>query len=160
MSQDKISKAYVRPDNTAVINCPHCGRQKSIPAASFRGAKSKIKIKCACKNIFTIQLEFRKRVRKRTNLRGRYINHSQKESSGSIVVRNISVIGLEFTSLDIQNFKVGDEITLIFTLDDEQRTEITKEAVVREVRQNSIGCEFTQAGELVFDGPLGFYIMS
>jgi len=160
MPQNTISKTYVRPDNTAVINCPQCGRQKTVPAASFRGAKSKLKIKCACKNIFSVQLEFRKRVRKRTNLRGRYINHSQQDSSGSIVVRNVSVIGLEFTSLDIHNFKVDDEITVTFTLDDEQLTEITKEAVVKEVRQSSIGCEFTQSGELAFDGPLGFYIMS
>ena len=146
MPNDKVSKTYVRPDNTAVINCPHCGRQKSIPADSFRGSKSKLKIKCACKNIFTVQLEFRKRVRKRTNLRGTYINHTRKESSGKIIVRNLSVIGLEFTTLDIRNFKMGDELTVAFTLDDEQRTEITKEAIVRDVRPSTIGCVFQQAG--------------
>ncbi|KPK00138.1 MAG: hypothetical protein AMJ60_02590 [Desulfobacterales bacterium SG8_35] len=160
MPEDIVSKTYVRPDNTAVITCSHCGRQKSIPADSYRGPKSKLRIKCACKKIFTVQLEFRKRVRKKTNLKGTYINHSQKNSSGNIFVRNISVIGLEFTSLDLQNFKVDDELTLTFTLDDEQRSEITKEAVVRDIRQNSIGCEFAQSGEFSFEGPLGFYIMS
>jgi len=160
MPKDKMSKTYVRPDNTAVINCPHCGLQKSIPADSFRGSKSKVRIKCACKNIFAVQLEFRKRVRKRVNLRGTYTNHSQKLSSGNIIVRNVSVSGLEFTSLDIDNFNVGDELTLTFTLDDEQHTKITKEAVVNDIRSNSIGCEFQHSGEMAFDGPLGFYIMS
>ena len=160
MSVDKTAKAYVRPDNSAVISCPHCGRQKTVAADSFRGSKSKVRIKCACKNIFAVQLEFRKRVRKRVNLRGTYTNHSQKQSSGNIMVRNISVTGLEFTSLDLPNFKVGDELTLTFTLDDEQRTNISKEAVVTDLRPTSIGCEFEQAGDMAFDGPLGFYIMS
>ncbi len=156
----KVSKTYVRPDNTAVINCPHCGRQKTVQVDSFKGSKSCVKIKCGCKNIFTVNLEFRKRVRKRTNLRGTYINHSQRNSRGNIVVKNISVSGLEFSSLDVHNFKIDDELTVEFNLDDEQRSEIKKEVIIRSVRKNSIGCEFARSGDLAFDGPLGFYVMS
>ncbi len=160
MSQAKKTKTYVRPDNTAVITCPDCGRQKTAPVASFKGIKSSIKIKCACKNTFTVDLEFRKRVRKSTNLRGTYLNHSQKNSRGALVVKNISVNGLEFSSIDVHNFKVDDELTIEFTLDDEQRSEIKKHVIVRDARKNSIGCEFERSGEFAFDGPLGFYIMS
>ena len=160
MSEAKSVKTYVRPDNTAAITCPHCGRQKTVQVDAFRGSKSTVKIKCGCKNIFTANLEFRKRVRKRTNLRGTYINNSQNNRRGNIVVRNISVNGLEFSSLDVINFKVDDELTVTFTLDDEQRSEITKDVIVRDVRKTSIGCEFERSGEFAFDGPLGFYIMS
>jgi hypothetical protein len=160
MPEGKISKTYVRPDNTAVISCPHCGLQKSVPVDSFKGSKSTVKIKCGCKNVFTVNLEFRKRVRKRTSLRGSYTNHSQLNKRGSITVKNISVDGLEFSSMDVQSFRVDDELTVEFTLDDEQRSEITKGVIVRDVRKSTVGCEFERSGEFAFDGPLGFYIMS
>ena len=160
MAEAKPAKTYIRPDNTAAITCPQCGRQKNLHVDSLKGHKSKIKIKCSCKNIFTVTLEFRHRVRKLTNLRGTCINHSQKDNRSNIKVRNISVSGLEFSSLDASNFKIDDELTLQFTLDDEHRSEIRKEATVRDVRTNSVGCEFVGSGDLAFVGPLGFYIMS
>ena len=160
MPDAKISKTYVRPDKTAVITCPHCNVQKTINVAALNEHKSRLKIKCSCKNIFTANLEFRKRVRKRTHLRGTYVNHSQKNNSGNIIVTNVSVSGLEFTSLDVPTFKVDDELTLEFTLDDEHRSEIRKQAIVRDIRTKSVGCEFPGAGEYAFDGPLGFYVMS
>lgn len=160
MPKDKIVKVYVRPDDTAVINCPHCGRHKTVPVDSYKGCKNCLKIKCSCQNLFTVNLEFRKRIRKRTNLRGTYTNNSQKNSRGNLVVRNISVNGLEFSSVDVHSFKVDDELTVNFTLDDEQRSEISKEVIVRDIRKSTVGCEFERSGDLAFDGPLGFYIMS
>jgi hypothetical protein len=156
----KAAKTHVRPDNTAVITCPHCGTQKSVPVGSYKGNKSSLKIKCGCKNIFTVNLEFRKKVRKRTNLRGTYSNQSQRGNRGTIVIKNISVSGLEFSSMDAHNIKVEDELTVKFSLDDEQRSKIIKDVIVRDVRKNSVGCEFEKSGEFAFDGPLGFYVMT
>lgn len=160
MNEKQTSPIYVRPDKTAVITCPYCSRQKTIHVEVFKTHKYLLKIKCACEKIFTAQLEYRQRVRKRTNLRGTYINHTQDGSSGSLVVSNVSLSGLEFTSLDHFNFKVDDELTIKFTLDDTHNSEIKKEAVVREIRRNSIGCEFEKGGGSAIDGPLGYYIMS
>jgi hypothetical protein len=160
MTESEVSKTYVRPDNTAVLNCPHCGRQKVIPVDSFRGYKHKLKVKCSCSKKFMVNLEFRNRVRKKTYMRGTYTNHSKNNSSGNLVIRDISVGGLQFTSLDAQDFKVGDELTVEFALDDEHRTEVNKEVTVRDVRKNSVGCEFERSDEFAFDGPLGHYVMS
>jgi len=160
MSDAKVNKTYVRPDNTVVITCPACGQQRTINVASLDKHKASIKVKCDCKNIFTVNLEFRKRVRKRTHLRGTYVNHSQIESSGNLIITIVSVSGLEFTCVDVSSFKVDDELTIQFTLDDEHRSEVRKEAIVRGVRTKSVGCEFPGAGEYAFDGPLGFYIRS
>jgi len=160
MMDTKSVKTYVRPDNTAVLTCPHCGAQKTIPVEPFKGKKSKLTIKCGCKKIFSVNLEFRKRVRKRTNLRGTYVNHSQKGKRGSLVVKNLSVSGMEFSCLDVHDFKIEDEVSVEFNLDDEQRSHISKDVIVRNIRQNSVGCEFERGGEFAFDGPLGFYIMS
>jgi hypothetical protein len=160
MSESKIPQIYVREDKSAVLNCPHCGRQKAIPVDKLKGHKHKLKVKCSCKKTFTVNLEFRKRIRKKVYLRGTYVNHSKNRSRGDIFVMNISVNGLEFTSLDIQDFKVGDELTVEFNLDDEHQFEISKDVIVREVRQRSVGCEFETLDELAFVGPLGHYVMS
>ena len=160
MPESKAVKTYVRPDYTAVLTCPHCGLQKSVPVESYKGRKSALKIKCSCKNVYSVQLEFRKRARKRTNLRGSYVNNSQRNIRGSLVVKNISVSGLEFSSLDVKNFRIDDEITVEFHLDDDQRSLITRDVIVRDIRERTVGCEFARGGEFAFDGPLGFYIMS
>jgi hypothetical protein len=160
MSDAKVNKTYVRPDNTAVLTCPACGSQRTITIDSVNEHKSTLRVKCGCENVFTVNLEFRKRIRKRTHLRGTYVNHSQNEKSGNIIVTNVSISGLEFTSVDVATFKVDDELTLEFTLDDEHRSEIRKEAVVTGVRSKSVGCEFPGAGEYAYDGALGFYIRS
>ena len=158
MAASNVSKTFVRPDNTAVITCPVCGLQKTINIATFEQHKHALKIKCGCKNIFTVNLEFRKKIRKRTHLRGNYINHSQGDRRGSLIVTNVSLSGLEFTSPDVPTFKIDDELTIEFTLDDEHLSEIKKEAVVMDVRPRSVGCEFPGGGDYAYDGPLGFYI--
>lgn len=160
MADGPVPKTYVRPDRTAVLTCPHCGQQKEISVDSFKEHKNRLNVKCVCKKTFVVNLEYRKRVRKRTSLRGTYVNHSQNERNGNIIVRNVSVSGCEFTSIDLPHFNLDDELTLEFTLDDEHLSVIRKEATVRDIRHNSIGCEFARSGEFAYDGPLGFYIMA
>ena len=156
----QASIVYVRSDNTAVLTCPQCGRQKVILTDSFKGHnyKSELKIKCNCQNIFRVNLEFRRAIRKVTRLEGTYINYSQKDSSGHITIHDISVIGLGFSSLDNKNFKVGDELSLKFILDDEHKTEIKIEVIVRSIRKNTIGCEFIGSRETI-SGSLRYYVM-
>jgi hypothetical protein len=104
-----------------------------------------------------VHLEFRKHVRKRTVLKGTYSNHAHECSGGSLIIQDVSLGGFSFTSLDIENFKAGDEFRVNFTLNDEHRTEIKKDVVVRNIRQRIIGCGFEQP-EDVYEGPLGYYI--
>ena len=37
MSDANSRKIYVSSDDTAVISCPHCGRQKTVPVGSYKG---------------------------------------------------------------------------------------------------------------------------
>ena len=155
----KPKKIRVRPDNTVVLTCTNCGFQKEAQAESFKDYKHAVRIKCSCQKTFMVFLEYRNRVRKKTNLRGTYINNTQN-TNGNIIIRNLSINGLEFTSYDAHDFKVEDELTVTFNLDDEHMTEIRKDVIVKDVRRNSIGCEFERSGDFAFDGPLGFYVMS
>ena len=159
MPEPEVPKTYVRPDNTAVLTCKHCGCKKVILTDSFKGYKHKLKVKCVCQNVFIAILEFRSRVRKKTHLRGTYVNHSQDDSKGSLIIENISVTGLAFFSVDIKKFKEGDELSIEFALDDEHHTQIKKDVIVRDVRQRSVGCVYERS-EDAFGSPLGYYVMS
>jgi len=158
MTETNVSKSYVRPDKTVVITCPHCNHQRVVNVSTFKEHKSRFTVKCACQKIFTAQIEFRQRIRKNTHLRGTYTNMTQKDKSGEITVRNLSVNGMEFATYDIQDFNVGDVVHVEFNLDDEHRTEISREIVVRQVRRNAIGGEFTEHGHIGLDGPIGQYL--
>ena len=68
--------------------------------------------------------------------------------------------GLNFVAMDIDKFKIGNEVTVSFKLDNEDRTTIKKELIVRDIRKNTIGCEFEKSTQYAPDGSLGFYIMS
>lgn len=160
MAAPEPKKIYVRPDGTVVLTCPHCGIQREVQAESFRGYKHKLKVKCNCHETFMVFVEFRNRVRKKTYLRGTYTNHSQEDSSGFLIIQDISVTGLSFSSSDLKNFRVGDELSVEFTLDDEHRTQISKNIIVRDIRKNSAGCQYEDEEEVAFGSPLGYYVMS
>ena len=159
MPDDTIPNTFVRPDNNAVVTCPHCNRQKAILADSFKVIKHKLKVKCVCQKVFIVILEFRNKLRKKTRLRGRYINNSQNKRIGSFSILDISVTGLGFNSQDATNLKLGDTLTVEFCLDDERKTVIYKDVIVRYINQDAVGCEFEEAEE-PFGSPLGRYIMS
>ena len=148
-------KVYVRPDKTVVLTCPHCGHQREALVSFFNG-KRKLSVKC-CKP-FRVIIESRRRIRKKTRMIGSFINHSQEKNTGTIIILDISVIGLSFSCSNSQ-FNLGDELTIQFTLDDEHYTEIKREAVVRNLREDAVGCEFiSDDGLTAFDGALGYYV--
>lgn len=154
-------KSYVRPDETIAITCPYCNKQREVFASFFEG-KHKINVKCC--NHFQVLIEFRKTIRKKTNIKGTFINQSQEDHEGILIIKDLSVTGLSFTCHNFRRFKVGDEITINFMLEEErqgrtERTAIQKEIIVRNVRENCVGCEFTNGFEFSSVGPLGYYVM-
>ena len=160
MTDANSRKIYVRPDDTAVISCPHCNCHKTVPVASCKGSKYRVKIKCKCGDVFTVDLEFRKKARKCASLPGKFTNHSQKDIRGDIVVKDLSLSGIKFVTMDIEKLKIDDEITVSFKLDNAERTTINKEVIVRNIHENNVGCEFEKSSEYAPDGELGFYLMS
>ena len=159
MKDSKVAKSFVRPDNTIVLTCPHCDIQKVVKADLFKGRKHKLKVKCLCEKAFTVNLDFRYKVRKKVKLKGTYINHSQEDKRGNLFVEDISMGGLAFTHLDGKVFNVGDELSLKFTLDDEHKTVVGKKAIVINIHPISTGCEFVNSEEFS-DSSLNKYIKS
>ncbi len=159
MPESGLPKTYVRPNNRAVLICPYCGQWRSISADPFRGGKHKLKVKCFCKETFKVLLEFRKKVRKKIFLKGTYIDYSQKGSRCDIVILDISLIGLAFSSLDAPTLRIDDELGVEFTLDFGKGPNIKRDVIVKNIRHKRVGCEFELSGG-AFDSQLEYYVRS
>jgi len=166
----ELQKIFIRQDGTAAIRCPKCGKEKLFPVVKLKG-KHKCRVRCTCKAVFGIQLEFREKFRKETNLDGFVEKHSQEEKWDKIIwqstttdshsvnctIRNLSVLGIGLTTIGNKHIKVGDQIKVEFILDSPSTPRIRKNAIVRAVKDNYIGCEFYDTDK--HDQELGFYLL-
>jgi transcription elongation factor Elf1 len=150
-------KAFVREDGTTVLKCPHCRHARTVSVQKIKDKKKVIKVKCSCQKSYSVSLELRKMYRKNTNLKGRYVNLSLDNETGSMVVKDVSMGGIGFDAIGKNRIEVENELEVTFTLDDTHSSVIKKEVVVRIVRGNFVGCEFLHAHE--YDKALGFYLL-
>lgn len=73
-----------------------------------------------------------------------------------MTVVNLTLGGCGLLASNEPALNQGDWIKLVFKLDDAKRTEIKRNAVVRRVTGNYIGCQFTVA--TAYDPDIGFYL--
>ena len=137
------TKALLDAKNEALFFCPSCKKKyrRDLSKRKDIGQGSKLSCRCSCGAKFSIVLERRRHNRKPTELSGAYL-HQRYQLRGGITVQNLSRsgAGIELTS-DRRIFE-GDTLTLKFNLDDDQKTFVTKEAVIRKKKGNYIGVEF------------------
>jgi hypothetical protein len=149
------NRAFVSDNGLATITCPNCGLTKQVPVANYCGKRQTVKVRCRCKESFSTQLDFRQSHRKRADLSGIYQILNDR-GGGIASIRDISKDGIGFTVSGTHNVKVGQKIQLVFSLDDRKQTPLQKQAVVRSVHKNRIGCEFSRMQ--AFEKDLGFYL--
>lgn len=148
---------HVRPDDTATLSCPACGAIKHIAAEQFRSGRHTMTVRCRCQHIFTVLLNFRRFYRKQTSLAGTYEIISKGGIGGGIIhVNNVSRSGVGFTVSGMHQIQKDQEVQIEFQLNDKNKTVLKKQAVVKSVRQNAIGCEFLCNVEM--DKALGFFL--
>jgi hypothetical protein len=151
----RLTKTFVSENGLAAITCPNCGLTKQVPVADYCGKQNTIKVRCRCQQTFTTELEFRQYHRKPTDLSGIYDVVSDT-GGGRAVIKDLSRNGIGFMVSGIHNVKVGHNILIDFSLDDQKQTKLRKKAVVRSVSKNRIGCEFKK--DQAFEKDLGFYL--
>ena len=102
-------------------------------------------------------LNFRRHYRKQTNLHGTYEIISEGGVGGGIIqINNISRSGVGFTVSGLHRIEIDQEIRIEFQLNDKNKTLLKKQAVVKSVRENMVGCEFKGNAEM--DKALGFFL--
>lgn len=152
-------KVYADANGFVMFACPNCGKVQKEQAQTYKGFKGPIKIPCKCGNSYEAEIEFRKSFRKETHLDGIYITASNPGNWIKIIVRDLSMHGCKFETLNANPLKPDEEINIEFRLKNAKNSIIRKKAIIRYVNKNFAGCKFKeQAGD--FDPDLGFYLRS
>jgi len=155
-----VQKVFISGKSEALIVCQKCGQAKTIQAdaATLRGKTAQIRCK-ACGNSFQVVFEARGRYRKDTALEGHYFKKSgDGEQFGRMVVYDLSMGGLRFEPLGKASFQVGDVLSVVFQLDDAEKSTVRANVIVKRIGEHDVGVEFAMLDEHMRK-LLGFYLM-
>ena len=157
-----MDKVFIYKDNKAVIICPKCEQSKALDVTEHVHTQKAVKLKhpCACGYVYNVLLERRNRYRKMVDFPGTYTHviSGRQVSKGSMTVKEITRSGLGFTldGDEIEKFNMGDTLFVEFHLDDESKSLIRKEGIIRMIRGSYIGAEFISVD--LYDRALGIYM--
>jgi len=150
-------KTHVHSDGTTAITCPVCSRLKRASVATFKDEKHVLKVRCSCKTVFRVLLNYRRHHRKIVCLSGTYKTlYQYDQCKGVMQITNISAGGLQYRVIGLNRLLPGSILDLDFQLDDKQCSSIKKQALVSYVQSNVVGCEFVDQGDP--DRALSFYL--
>jgi hypothetical protein len=114
-----------------------------------------LKANCKCGEVFKFILEFRKHYRKDVRLPGEY-TIKQSGEKGEIIVRDLSIGGIRFTTLRPHQLCTDDTLELKFGLDNPARTEIRRSAKIMWVKDRDVGAQYIEPK--LFERDLSFYL--
>ena len=154
-------KAFIDDEGKAVITCPECQAVRIVDVTGYAKLDHvvRFRVRCPCNHSYRVILERRKYFRKSVSLTGVCLFRNGMVRV-SVKVRNLSRRGLRVELMREMHVGVGDKVIVEFRLDDEKRTLVRKDAVVRAVMGSCLGMEFFSIDPYnVYDKALGFYLM-
>ncbi|MBF0199931.1 MAG: PilZ domain-containing protein [Desulfamplus sp.] len=160
MNHSQALRAYVDENDKSVFVCPSCGFEKRFDASIFKEKKKNITVKCKCGLKSELTIEFRKHIRKSVEIIGQG-TLGKIDKKFDVIVKDISLNGLalEFMIGDrkhVKELSSGDSIKVSFELDNDKGWFISKDCIVRSVRNLRVGVEFRDDN---FSKKIGFYVM-
>lgn len=148
---------FINKDNQFLIKCIQCGKIRSIASSQIAYTTNPMKVKCACGFSFMVIFERRVHYRKQVCLCGEYVKTSPDKEMGEVTIENISKSGLKFrTERKRNSLMVGDIIRITFTLDDSNKSVISRLIEIKHVNGQIVGAQFCDTDS---DKVLGFYLM-
>ncbi len=149
-------KAYVQDDDCITITCPVCNQPACLKVESFRNKCQTFKVRCACKAVFKVKVDYRRFYRKPTEIPGIYKSLIPPGPGGEIMVINLSKGGIGFKAFTGHGIREGATLQVSFELDDKKRTYLQKKVNVQNINGDVIGCRFSDPD--LFEKALGFYL--
>ena len=150
---------HIFKNEFVMICCPFCKLKKRVATKTFKDKKHQIGVRCKCGERFQVQFNYRKSYRKSVAITGEYKTLKPTISAAKTMqVCDLSRHGLRIKMIDPAVVHRGDEILVKFILDDNKRTSISTKVGIRFVRDEFLGCEFTELN--LYEKALGFYLMS
>ena len=155
---------YANLSETVTLVCEQCHRSKVLNAAVVKDLPQPLKVRCPCGATFGVNIIIRQFYRKKTRLLGTYVKHDPQTNTileqGRMTVEDISRMGLGFRTMCGHTILVNDVLSITFTLDDKQKTDIRKSVRVRRLDDRFIGVEFVDHDTYTDTNRiLGFYLM-
>lgn len=138
-----LAKALLDENHIALFLCPSCKKhyRRDLSSVKGIGQGSTVSCRCPCGAAFSIVMDRRRHRRKPTTINGGYL-HQRRQLRGGITVRNLSRSGAGIELHSPRRIFEGDTLTLKFNLDDNRKTFIAKEAVIRKKKGTYLGVEF------------------
>ncbi|MBU0482397.1 MAG: PilZ domain-containing protein [Proteobacteria bacterium] len=154
---NEIRKAVIS-ENNIIFTCPGCGAETRAPASPLESTY-RVKVRCACRYEYIVEINNRGKARKRVDLpacctvfsrsnpekllerfaaSGQNRLNLKKNPNARII--DLSDDGLGLLSTENQLLKKGDIINLVFSPDKSPATEIKQEYEVKNIISNRIGC--------------------
>jgi hypothetical protein len=155
---------YANLSESITLVCEQCHRSKVLDAAVVKDLPQPLKVRCPCGATFGANIIIRQFYRKQTRLLGTYVKYEPQThkilEQGRMIVEDISRKGLGFRTLYKHAILVNDVLSVTFTLDDKQKTDIRKSVWVRRLDDRFIGAEFSDPDAYTdTNRMLGFYLM-
>ena len=152
-------RVFINDSGEGTFICPACNKGVIKDLREFSDAQSvvRLKCKCSCGNIYRVLVERRGHFRKPVSLVGMFFFQDSQGHpvKGLIKVEDISQSGIRFSVNSIPDFKVGEKLTIEFTLDDEEHSQIREVGTVQRIQTNIIALAFKTTDHY---GKLGQYL--
>ena len=158
-----MQKIFVSSDNTITFKCPKCNQMRTVDVSHYKNLEKaeKVKVKCACENIYFALIEKRKQFKKITNFPGTFIHMVSDipKDKGTMNVTDVSRTGLKIKINTKREFFLGDKLIVEFHLDDKNRSLIKKECIIKKDLGLEFEIEFTSVHPSdPSDRAIGFYM--
>ena len=155
---------YTNLSESVTLVCEQCHRSRALQAAAVKDLPQPLKVRCPCGATFGVNIIIRQFYRKKTRLLGTYVKHDPQTKQileqGRMVVEDISRTGIGLRTLGRHAILVNEVLSVIFTLDDKQKTDIQKSVRARRIDDRFIGAEFVDHDTYTDTNRiLGFYLM-
>ncbi|MCP3874362.1 MAG: hypothetical protein GY699_14560 [Desulfobacteraceae bacterium] len=141
-------KLFVDKNNIIHVTCPKCGNERDKDVSLYLNLSLdqaiQFRYNCPCGHKFSLLIERRQYIRKSVNLKGVLIcnRHKYKILVLDILIMDISRYGLKIKLIDKLNIEKGQKVVIEFQLNDKLKSNVTKEAIIKNVIFPSIGVEF------------------
>jgi hypothetical protein len=140
-----MEKMYAGATNHVTVICPKCGLKKNINVFKYKDTHKRLKAKCKCGEIFRLSLEFRRFYRKIVRLAGEYFVQD-KDEKGEVLIKDISMTGINFEAIKPHNIAKHDTIEVKFTLDNPDKTELDTLVKIMWAKDLNVGGLFIDQG--------------
>jgi hypothetical protein len=153
-------RIYLNEKRQGVVTCGHCGVKRAINMANYTdeclGNKA-LKVKCnTCNKIFHIKFDLRHYHRIDVDFPGALSHVYTAKAIDDVTITSLSLGGVGFVTNSNLEIKCADIFIIQFQLDDEDRSAICEEIIIKRVDGRFAGAEFSHREK--YSHELDFYL--